>query len=105
MPQEKFILTSKEELQSLIQDAVTVAVLQIHLPQKIVDPLSSYLNVAQACEYLKIAKSTLYSFTQKRDIPFMKKGKKLYFSKIELEKWIIEGKKNKRHNYEPGREF
>ena len=51
------------------------------------------LSISQASEYLNLAKQTLYGFTSKGEIPYLKKGKKLYFKKSELTKWINEGKK------------
>lgn len=36
--------------------------------------------------------STLYQLTHKREIPFNKKGKTMYFKKDEIDKWIADGK-------------
>ena len=48
------------------------------------------LNLNQATEYLSLSKSTLYKFTSKREIPHFKKGKKIYFRKIELDEWLTQ---------------
>ena len=50
-------------------------------------------NVKEAAEYLDIAPQTLYGYTSNRTIPFIKKGKKLYFRKTDLDKWLSEGRK------------
>ncbi len=43
-----------------------------------------------AAKYLTISKSYLYKLTCKNAIPFYKpNGKKIYFSKSELDKWIM----------------
>ena len=43
-----------------------------------------------AAKYLGISKSYLYKLTCKNAIPFYKpNGKKIYFSKAELDKWIM----------------
>lgn len=53
----------------------------------------SYLDIAQAASFLRIPKSTLYSYTSKRLIPFYKRGKRLTFRQTDLEQWLLEGKK------------
>lgn len=92
---QQMVLITPSELQTLIQNAVNVAVQQFSLPQKI-DPLpeSKYLTIEQACTYLNVAKPTLYGYVSNRFIPFIKKGKKLYFERKELESWLHEGRKS-----------
>jgi excisionase family DNA binding protein len=50
-------------------------------------------NVKEAATFLDIAAQTLYGYTSNRTIPFIKKGKKLYFRKSELDNWLSEGKR------------
>lgn len=52
------------------------------------------LTASNACELLNIAQSTLYKLVHLRAIPCMKRGRKLYFSKKELVKWVSQGKKS-----------
>lgn len=54
---------------------------------------NTLLSLEEAAKFLNLAKQTLYGFTSKRLIPFVKRGKKLYFQKEALEKWLMEGKK------------
>lgn len=49
------------------------------------------LTIEQACEFLQLAKPTVYSMVSRREIPFSKKGKRLYFSKDQLIEWLKEG--------------
>lgn len=56
-------------------------------------PTNKLLTVSEAAEFMNLATQTLYGYTSKRLIPFVKRGKKLYFQKEELEKWLLEGKK------------
>ena len=46
------------------------------------------MTVREAADYLRISPSTLYSFTSKCQIPFMKQGKRLYFKKENLQAWL-----------------
>jgi len=49
------------------------------------------LNVREACDFLQIAKATLYRHAKSGDIPSFKIGRALRFHKESLERWI-EGK-------------
>ena len=51
------------------------------------------LSIPEAAIYLNLAPQTLYGFTSNRTIPFIKKGKKLYFKKSDLEIWLTDGRK------------
>jgi excisionase family DNA binding protein len=50
------------------------------------------LFVNSLAEYLDLKVPTIYAMTSKREIPFYKKGKKLYFKKSEIEKWLETGR-------------
>lgn len=48
------------------------------------------MGLEDAAKYLGISKSYLYKLTCKNAIPFYKpNGKKIYFSKADLDKWIM----------------
>jgi excisionase family DNA binding protein len=51
------------------------------------------LSIPEAATFLNLAPQTLYGFTSNRTIPFIKKGKKLYFKRSDLENWLFEGRK------------
>ena len=42
----------------------------------------------EVVNYLDISVNTLYGMTMNKKIPYSKVGKKLYFSKIEIDNWI-----------------
>lgn len=86
----KVILTTADELDSLIRNSVRQALLE--QSQETSLPANNLLDIDEACKLLKLAKQTLYGFTSKNIIPFIKRGKKLYFRKSELETWLNEGK-------------
>jgi len=50
------------------------------------------LNVDEAATYLTISKSHLYKLTSRGEIPHSKQGKRIYFSKAELDVWLLENK-------------
>jgi excisionase family DNA binding protein len=52
---------------------------------------SELLTIQQASTFLNLSVPTLYSKVSKKEIPVNKKGKRLYFSRSELLKWIHSG--------------
>ena len=51
-----------------------------------------FLSIDEASQFLHLAKATIYGLVCANKIPFMKQGKKLYFSKEILTRWIHEGR-------------
>jgi excisionase family DNA binding protein len=50
---------------------------------------SPFFSLSSAADYLHLKKSTLYSYTHKRVIPFYKlRGRKIYFRKEDLDNFI-----------------
>lgn len=50
-----------------------------------------FLTVQQAAEFLNLTVPTMYSKVSKGELPVMKRGKRLYFSSIQLMEYIKEG--------------
>ncbi|MBL7815210.1 MAG: helix-turn-helix domain-containing protein [Saprospiraceae bacterium] len=50
------------------------------------------MNITQAASYLSLSVQTIYSKTSLRTLPHIKKGKRLYFERDALDKWLLEGK-------------
>ena len=50
------------------------------------------MTISEAAKYLKLAVQTIYGYTSKGRIPFIKKGKRILFLKSDLDKWLTEGK-------------
>lgn len=50
-------------------------------------------TIKEASEFIRLSVPTIYGLVSRSEIPSMKKGKRLYFSKIELTDWIKTGKK------------
>lgn len=83
------IYTSRNELEEIIQLSVNKAISEYKKDA----PQDQILTIQEATVFLNLARATLYGFTSKNEIPFIKRGKKLYFRKSELEKWLLEGKR------------
>ena len=50
------------------------------------------LNIQEASKLLNLSVSTIYSKVSKREIPVNKQGKRIYFYRHELMKWIKSGR-------------
>ena len=89
MNSNNIIIIEKNDLEILIQDVVKNALDKSNSEQSFQNP---FLDISEAADFLKMAKQTLYGLTSTRQIPFIKKGKKVYFNKSEIVAWLNEGK-------------
>jgi excisionase family DNA binding protein len=55
------------------------------------DP-NQFLNIQEAAQFLNLAVPTIYSKVSRKELPFMKRSKRLYFSKTELMDYIKSGR-------------
>jgi excisionase family DNA binding protein len=51
------------------------------------------LTITEAAEFLKTSPGALYTKVSRGEIPFSKPGRRLYFDKDELRKWVKSGGK------------
>lgn len=58
------------------------------------------MSVEEAARFLNLAKSSLYQLTSRNEIPFVKRTRKLYFSRPDLENWLLEGKQKSKTEIE-----
>ena len=59
-----------------------------HIPEQ-----DQFLTVKEAAVFLEVSVPTIYAYVQHKQIPVMKKRKRLYFSKQELMEWVKDGRK------------
>jgi excisionase family DNA binding protein len=87
-----FIITTPEQLEILIDKSVRKALSERDTPST--EVINELLNVTEAAKLIGVAKPTLYFYTSKRLIPFIKRGgKKILFRRADLQSWLQEGKK------------
>ncbi|MFQ5842623.1 MAG: helix-turn-helix domain-containing protein [Thermodesulfobacteriota bacterium] len=53
-----------------------------------------YLRVSQAASYLGLAEKTLYRLTQEKRIPYIRRGRAIFFDRMALDKWMQAGAVN-----------
>ncbi len=87
----KMILTTESELENLIQKSVREAFNEQNKGNLIL-PEKEILTLKECAAFLDLAPQTIYGYTSERWIPFMKRGKKLFFERSKLEKWLQNGR-------------
>ena len=60
--------------------------------EKTQEPTEKLLSVQETAKFLNLSIPTIYSKVSKRELPFMKRGKRLYFSSTELLEYLKEGR-------------
>jgi excisionase family DNA binding protein len=84
---------SESEFRELLKDCVSEGIKESGNNAAKKEEANKLLSISEAASFLNLAIQTLYGFTSNRTIPFIKRGKKLYFKKSELELWLAEGRK------------
>jgi len=55
--------------------------------------IDKIFDIQQAADFLHLKTPTLYGLTSKRILPCFKRGKRVYFKRSELTKWLEAGKR------------
>lgn len=90
---ENVILSSIKiaDLQVLIKDSLQEVLKSINIAP--VEYPDEILDVREAAELLNLSIPTVYSKVSKKEIPCMKRGKKLHFSRNELLRYLHGGRR------------
>ncbi|MDD3063157.1 MAG: helix-turn-helix domain-containing protein [Massilibacteroides sp.] len=89
-----------EVLKSVLDKVERLENLLIHLQEQISTGTNKHqdahipMNLDEACEFLKMKKSTMYYHLEKGNIPATRSGKNYLLFKDELIKWAENGRKN-----------
>lgn len=83
-----------EKLINSISERVTANILKAFTNQQTTaDQPEKFLTIQEAGEFLNLSVPTLYGKVSKGSIPVMKRGKRLYFSSIELLEYLKQGRR------------
>ncbi|NOZ35655.1 MAG: helix-turn-helix domain-containing protein [Chlorobi bacterium] len=77
---------------SIKMDNIEKLLLEKNEQQK-TEPEDQLFSVEQTAKFLNLTIPTIYSKTSRKELPVMKQGKRLYFSKFELIEYVKRGKK------------
>ena len=83
-----------EKLITDISERVTANILKaVQNNNPTTDQPEQLLTIQEAAEFLSLTVPTLYSKCSKNELPYMKRSKRLYFSRTELLEYIKDGRK------------
>ena len=88
---EQAIILQSHDLKKIIRDAIRTEldILSRSTPQATEQQEG---DIDFALDVLKVfSKSTIYKLTSEGRIPYRKRGRTLWFNRIDLEKWLSEG--------------
>lgn len=81
-----------EKLISSISEKVTANILKAVGKENQIENTDQLMTIKEAAKFLNLTVPTIYSKVSRKEIPFMKRSKRLYFSKEELLAYIKEGR-------------
>jgi len=83
-----------ETLISSISERVTANILKaVQNNNPTTEQPEQLLTIQEAAEFLSLTVPTIYSKVSKGELPVMKRGKRLYFSRTELLEYLKDGRK------------
>ncbi|MGI6290976.1 MAG: helix-turn-helix domain-containing protein [Bacteroidales bacterium] len=83
-----------EKLITDISERVTANILKaVRNEQPTTDQPEQLLTIQEAAKFLSLTVPTIYSKVNRKELPFMKRGKRLYFSSTELMEYVKAGRK------------
>ncbi|HVW94343.1 MAG TPA: helix-turn-helix domain-containing protein [Mucilaginibacter sp.] len=85
---EPFNFNELPEVVRLLFEKVEQIALSLERLEPKDDKESDLLNIEEAAEFLKVSVAALYTKVSRKEIPFSKPGKRLYFNKSDLKEWI-----------------
>jgi excisionase family DNA binding protein len=88
-----FISLPIEDLQTVIIDCVNSCLKNNKQEQSLTNHQEQLFNVQKASEFLNLSVPTIYGKVSRNEIPYMKRGKRLYFSRTELMDYLKDGRK------------
>lgn len=89
------IVITPEELERIITQSIAQA-----MAGKVGSTDSEFISIEQAANVVNLSKHTIYSMVNRREIPYYKRGKRLYFKSLELREWIGSQKVKSREELE-----
>ena len=95
---QQFYMITEAGIKDLT-DQITENILKAINPYKTSDE-DAFLSIEEAAKIVNLSKATIYGLTHQKEIPFHKRGKRLYFLKSEILQWIKSGKRESKSEIE-----
>ena len=88
-----------EQLINVISEKVSENIIKSMNPSKPSDE-DVFVCIDETVKMVHLSKATIYGLTHRKEIPFHKRGKRLYFLKSEILDWIKSGKQESKSELE-----
>lgn len=82
------VVVTTEQLTKLINESIKNALIEQVAPQGRQHAAHEYLSMAEAAQYLQMSESTLYQFCHQRRLAYVKRGKRNYFLRADLDAFM-----------------
>ncbi|MHA7101253.1 helix-turn-helix domain-containing protein [Roseivirga pacifica] len=83
---------TKDELEELIQRVLVESLEKAKPNTELLESQKGLLNIEEASDFLSLKVPTLYQKVSKREIPFLKRSKRLYFKREDLIQYLEKGR-------------
>lgn len=84
----QLVVLTPDQLTKLISESVKAVLAEQAHPQARQHAAHEYLSMVEAAQYLQIPQSTLYQFCATRRLPYVKRGKRNYFLRADLDAFM-----------------
>lgn len=88
------------EIRKLGQEISEVKQLLIEKSKPPIENHNRFLTIQEAALFLSLSVATLYTKVSRNQLPFMKRGKRLYFSESELIEYLKSGRRKPKEEIE-----
>ncbi len=85
-----FTQLSVQEVRTMLREEVRQALRELN--QQPAKNENELLNIQEVAEMLNMAVPSIYGLVHRRQIPYIKRGKKLIFEKTQVEEWLKNGR-------------
>jgi len=80
------------EVRNMLREEVRQALRDYNQNANKGNPDNDLLNIQEVAEMLNLAVPSIYGLVHRRQIPYIKRGKKLIFEKSQVEEWLKNGR-------------
>lgn len=80
------------EVRNILREEVRQALREFSQSNIKSNPDNDLLNIQEVAEMLNLAIPSIYGLVHRRQIPYIKRGKKLIFEKSQVEEWLKNGR-------------
>ncbi|MFH2143309.1 MAG: helix-turn-helix domain-containing protein [Bacteroidota bacterium] len=85
-----FTQLSVQEVRNMLREEVKKALNET--PQLQGNQLPEYLSIQELSEMINLAVPSIYGMVHRKQIPYVKRGKKLIFEKTQIDAWLKNGR-------------